>query len=59
MPLALEMVRQLRLEIDQDDADDESINQRVTEETHREEMMFGEPIKPPSEILQMQNSARS
>lgn len=43
MPLALEMVRQLQFE---EDGEEESVhNDHISESDHREEIIFGEPIK--------------
>ena len=61
MPLALEMVRQLRLEVEQDlnvmqdeNIEEDSLNERVSDQ---EQMLFGEPIKAP--VAPKQVSGRS
>lgn len=61
MALASEMVRQLRLEIENNEneeerIDEDSLNQHITEETHRDEIHFGDPIKPPVDIIQTSQS---
>lgn len=45
MPLALEMVRQLRLEEEEEDNfEQDSLNQRMTDQSEVDEVQFCEPL---------------
>lgn len=45
MPLALEMVRQLRLEEEEEDNfEQDSLNQRLTDQSEVDEVQFCEPL---------------